>query len=98
MRVTHVSMTKQKKNKYNEKIVKVHEVKNTSLLSSPFSTWTIINDIISKCQFFIFTLIDNIFSHLIPVQAFYIHQDSHELRNGQRWMRVIQLDRHLKKI
>lgn len=36
-------------------------------------------------------------SHLFPVQLLYIHQDSHEFRNRQSRMSIIQLNRHLRE-
>ena len=31
----------------------------------------------------------------IPINSFLVNQDPHELRNGQGWMSVVQLDGHL---
>ena len=34
----------------------------------------------------------------VPLHLLHVNEDPHELRDGQRWMGVVKLDRHLQEI
>lgn len=53
------------------------------------SVWCKGSDVNSHCHI---TL-----PHFVPFQFLYIHQDPHQLRNGQSWVGVIQLNGHLRE-